>query len=150
MLPPEPNAAALLTGLIARRMRKSAFSIWAAGRSTSRCWMSATAFSKCVSINGNTHLGGDDFDEELINYLAEEFRKIEGIDLRKDPMALRRLKEAAGEGEDRAFQRDGNDGEPAVHHRRSERAEAPSDHDYAHQVRAIDYAADREVPAAGH
>jgi len=48
-----------------------------------------------LSINGNTHLGGDDFDEELINYLAEEFRKQEGIDLRKDPMALQRLKEAA-------------------------------------------------------
>src|SRR5207253_8314836 len=48
-----------------------------------------------LSINGNTHLGGDDFDEELINFLAEEFRKQEGIDLRKDAMALQRLKEAA-------------------------------------------------------
>ena len=47
------------------------------------------------SINGDTHLGGDDFDEKLINFLAEEFRKQEGIDLRKDPMALQRLKEAA-------------------------------------------------------
>ena len=47
------------------------------------------------SINGDTHLGGDDFDEALINFLAEEFRKQEGIDLRKDPMALQRLKEAA-------------------------------------------------------
>src|SRR5438034_1561824 len=46
-----------------------------------------------LSINGNTHLGGDDMDEELINYVAEEFRKQEGIDLRKDPMALQRLKE---------------------------------------------------------
>src|SRR5437660_6265242 len=48
-----------------------------------------------LSINGNTHLGGDDMDEELINYIAEEFRKQEGIDLRKDAMALQRLKEAA-------------------------------------------------------
>ena len=48
-----------------------------------------------LSISGDTHLGGDDFDEELIDYLAEEFRKKEGIDLRKDPMALQRLKEAA-------------------------------------------------------
>ena len=47
------------------------------------------------SINGDTHLGGDDFDEALIDFLAEEFRKKEGIDLRKDPMALQRLKEAA-------------------------------------------------------
>ncbi|HRW62461.1 MAG TPA: molecular chaperone DnaK, partial [Bacteroidales bacterium] len=47
------------------------------------------------STNGDTHLGGDDFDEVIINWLAEEFLKEEGIDLRKDPMALQRLKEAA-------------------------------------------------------
>jgi molecular chaperone DnaK len=47
------------------------------------------------STNGDTHLGGDDFDQKLIDYLADEFKKQEGIDLRKDPMALQRLKEAA-------------------------------------------------------
>jgi molecular chaperone DnaK len=47
------------------------------------------------STNGNTHLGGDDFDQKIIDWLAEEFRNDEGIDLRKDPMALQRLKEAA-------------------------------------------------------
>ncbi len=47
------------------------------------------------STNGDTHLGGDDFDETIINWLAEEFKSSEGIDLRKDPMALQRLKEAA-------------------------------------------------------
>ena len=48
-----------------------------------------------LSTNGDTHLGGDDFDQRIINWLAEEFLKDEGIDLRKDPMALQRLKEAA-------------------------------------------------------
>ncbi len=47
------------------------------------------------STNGDTHLGGDDFDEMIIDWLAEEFKKDENIDLRKDPMALQRLKEAA-------------------------------------------------------
>ena len=47
------------------------------------------------STNGNTHLGGDDFDEKIMDWLAEEFKKDEGLDLRKDPMALQRLKEAA-------------------------------------------------------
>ncbi len=47
------------------------------------------------STNGDTHLGGDDFDQRIINWLAEEFKSEEGIDLRKDPMALQRLKEAA-------------------------------------------------------
>ena len=48
-----------------------------------------------LSTNGDTHLGGDDWDQMLIDHLAEEFRKKEGIDLRKDAMALQRLKEAA-------------------------------------------------------
>ena len=47
------------------------------------------------STNGDTHLGGDDFDQVIIEYLANEFQKDHGVDLRKDPMALQRLKEAA-------------------------------------------------------
>ncbi len=47
------------------------------------------------STNGDTHLGGDDFDNVIINWLAEEFLNDERVDLRKDPMALQRLKEAA-------------------------------------------------------
>ena len=47
------------------------------------------------STNGDTHLGGDDFDQVIINWLADSFKSDEGIDLRKDPMALQRLKEAA-------------------------------------------------------
>ncbi len=47
------------------------------------------------STNGDTHLGGDDFDQVIIDWLADEFLKDEGVDLRKDPMALQRLKEAA-------------------------------------------------------
>ena len=48
-----------------------------------------------LSTNGDTHLGGDDFDQVIINWLANEFNSAEGVDLRKDPMALQRLKEAA-------------------------------------------------------
>ncbi len=48
-----------------------------------------------LSTNGDTHLGGDDLDAVMINYIAEEFRKKEGIDLRKDPMSHQRIKEAA-------------------------------------------------------
>lgn len=47
-----------------------------------------------ISTNGDTHLGGDDFDEALIHYVAGEFQKEQGVDLRKDPMALQRLQEA--------------------------------------------------------
>ena len=48
-----------------------------------------------LSTNGDTHLGGDDWDEALMNYVADEFKKEQGVDLRKDQMALQRLKEAA-------------------------------------------------------
>ncbi|WP_404402275.1 molecular chaperone DnaK [Idiomarina seosinensis] len=48
-----------------------------------------------LATNGNTHLGGEDFDNRLINYLVEQFEKDQGIDLRKDPLAMQRLKEAA-------------------------------------------------------
>jgi len=47
------------------------------------------------STNGNTHLGGDDFDQKIIDWLADEFKTDEGVDLKQDPMALQRLKEAA-------------------------------------------------------
>jgi len=47
------------------------------------------------STNGDTHLGGDDFDKVIMDWLADEFKKDEAIDLRKDPMALQRLKESA-------------------------------------------------------
>lgn len=48
-----------------------------------------------LSTNGDTHLGGDDFDQEIIDWLAEDFKSEEGVDLRQDPMSLQRLKEAA-------------------------------------------------------
>jgi molecular chaperone DnaK len=48
-----------------------------------------------LATNGNTHLGGEDFDNRVINYLVDEFKREQGIDLRKDQLALQRLKEAA-------------------------------------------------------
>ncbi len=48
-----------------------------------------------LATNGDTHLGGEDFDTRLINYLVDEFKKDQGIDLRNDPLAMQRLKEAA-------------------------------------------------------
>jgi len=54
----------------------------------------ASRVFQVISTSGDTHLGGDDFDEELIHYVADEFKKEQGIDLRKDEMALQRLQEA--------------------------------------------------------
>ncbi len=54
------------------------------------------------STNGDTFLGGEDFDAKIVDYLADEFKKQEGIDLRSDRLALQRLKEARRAGQDRA------------------------------------------------
>jgi molecular chaperone DnaK len=92
---PEPTAAALAYGLDKKKNEKILVFDLGGGTFDVSVLDVGDGVFEVLSINGNTHLGGDDFDEELINYLAEEFRKQEGIDLRKDPMALQRLKEAA-------------------------------------------------------
>ena len=67
------------------------------------------------STNGDTHLGGDDFDDKIINWLADEFQKDEGVDIRKDPMAHQRLKEAAEKGKNRIVQFNFYRNQSAVH-----------------------------------
>src|SRR5438067_6474484 len=91
---PEPTAAALAYGLDKKKNEKICVFDLGGGTFDVSVLDVGEGVFEVLSINGNTHLGGDDFDEELINYIAEEFCKQEGIDLRKDPMALQRLKEA--------------------------------------------------------
>jgi len=92
---PEPTAAALAYGLDKRKNQKICVFDLGGGTFDVSILDVGDGVFEVVSINGDTHLGGDDFDEEIIHYLADEFRRQEGIDLRKDPMALQRLKEAA-------------------------------------------------------
>ncbi len=92
---PEPTAAALAYGLDKKKNEKILVFDLGGGTFDVSCLDVGDGVFEVLSIHGDTHLGGDDFDEVLINYLAEEFRKQEGIDLRKDAMALQRLKEAA-------------------------------------------------------
>ncbi|MCG3126977.1 MAG: Chaperone protein DnaK [Phycisphaerae bacterium] len=90
----EPTAAALAYGL--ERKKNERIAVFDLGGGTfdiSILDVGDNVF-EVLSTNGDTHLGGDDFDEELIKHVAEEFRRKEGIDLRKDAMALQRLKEA--------------------------------------------------------
>jgi len=90
----EPTAASLAYGLEKKANEKIAvFDLGGGTFDISILDIGDNVF-EVLSSNGDGHLGGDDYDEELINYVAEEFRKKEGIDLRKDPMAHQRLKEA--------------------------------------------------------
>ncbi len=92
----EPTAAALAYGLD-KKDKEELVAVYDLGGGTfdiSILQLGEGVF-EVKSTNGDTHLGGDDFDQKLIDYLADEFKAQEGIDLRNDPMALQRLKEAA-------------------------------------------------------
>lgn len=92
----EPTAAALAYGLDkkATDVKVAVFDLGGGTFDISVLELGDGVF-EVKSTNGNTHLGGDDFDDAVIQWLAEEFKKDEGLDLKKDPMAMQRLKEAA-------------------------------------------------------
>jgi len=91
----EPTAASLAYGLEKKKNEKIAVFDFGGGTFDISILDIGDNVFEVLSTNGDTHLGGDDLDEVLINYLADEFKKTEGIDLRQDPMAHQRLKEAA-------------------------------------------------------
>jgi molecular chaperone DnaK len=91
----EPTAAAMAYGLDKKGEEVVAVYDLGGGTFDISILEIADGTFEVLATNGDTHLGGDDFDQRLIDHLADEFKKAEGIDLRKDPMALQRLKEAA-------------------------------------------------------
>lgn len=91
----EPTAAALAYGLDKKSNEKIAVYDLGGGTFDISILEIGDGVFEVLATNGDTHLGGDDFDERVIGWLADEFKKMEGIDLRKDPMALQRLKDAA-------------------------------------------------------
>ena len=91
----EPTAAALAYGLEKKKNEKIAVFDFGGGTFDISILDIGDNVFEVLSTNGDTHLGGDDLDALLINYLTDEFKKTEGIDLRGDPMAHQRLKEAA-------------------------------------------------------
>src|SRR5687767_13706361 len=91
----EPTAASLAYGLDKKKDEEIAVYDLGGGTFDISILELGDGVFEVKATNGDTHLGGDDFDKRVIDWLAEEFKKQEGIDLRKDPMALQRLKEAA-------------------------------------------------------
>jgi molecular chaperone DnaK len=91
----EPTAAALAYGMDKKREEKIAVFDLGGGTFDISILEIGEGVFEVKATNGDTHLGGDDFDMRLITYLADEFKKDQGIDLRNDKMALQRLKEAA-------------------------------------------------------
>ena len=91
----EPTAASLAYGLERKEEEKIAVFDLGGGTYDISILELAEGVFEVKSTNGDTHLGGDDFDQKLIEWLAAEFKKDQGIDLSNDPMAVQRLKEAA-------------------------------------------------------
>jgi molecular chaperone DnaK len=91
----EPTAAALAYGLDKKKDEKVAVFDLGGGTYDISVLELAEGVFEVKSTNGDTHLGGDDFDQRVIDWLVTEFKRDQGIDLSKDPMALQRLKEAA-------------------------------------------------------
>jgi molecular chaperone DnaK len=91
----EPTAASLAYGLDKKKNERIAVFDLGGGTFDISILDVGDGVFQVLSTNGDTHLGGDDFDQVLIDYIAEQFKKENGIDLRKDQMALQRLKEAA-------------------------------------------------------
>lgn len=91
----EPTAASLAYGLDKKKDEKIAVYDLGGGTFDISILELGDGVFEVKATNGDTHLGGDDFDQRVMDWLADEFKKQEGIDLRKDPMALQRLKEAA-------------------------------------------------------
>jgi molecular chaperone DnaK len=91
----EPTAASLAYGLDKKKSERIAVFDLGGGTFDISILDVGEGVFQVEAVNGDTHLGGDDFDQVLIDYIAEEFKRENGIDLRKDQMALQRLKEAA-------------------------------------------------------
>lgn len=91
----EPTAAALAYGLEKQKPEKVLVFDLGGGTFDVSVLEIGDGVHEVLSTSGDTHLGGDDFDEKLINWLADEFKKQEGIDLKADKQAMQRLKEAA-------------------------------------------------------
>ena len=97
-----------------------------------------------LATAGNNRLGGDDFDNRLIDYIADEFKKENGIDLRQDRMALQRLKEAAEKAKIELSGTDDRQRQPAVHHRGRHRPQASGHDPHPREVQRADRRSGRE------
>ena len=112
----EPTAASLAYGL--DKKGEQTIAVFDLGGGTFD--ISILELGECVfevkATNGDTHLGGDDFDQRLIEWLVDEFKKEQGIDLSCDPMALQRLKEAAEKAKCELSTVHADRHQPAVYH----------------------------------
>ena len=131
----EPTAAALAYGLEKKGQGKIAVYDFGGGTFDISILEIGEGVFEVKATNGDTFLGGEDFDKRVIDYLADEFKKEQGIDLRSDRLALQRLKEAAEKAKIELSSHARDRDQPAVHHRRPARPQAPPAQAHPRQAR---------------
>ena len=139
----EPTAAALAYGLDKKKDETIAVYDFGGGTFDISILEVGEGVVEVKATNGDTHLGGDNLDQRVIDWIIDEFKKDEGIDLGKDRMALQRLKEAAEKAKMELSTVDGDGDQSAVHHGGRDRSEAHGEEADAREVRAA-----RRRPAA--
>ena len=144
----EPTAASLAYGLDKKKNEKIAVFDLGGGTFDISILDVGDGVFQVKATNGDTHLGGDDFDQVLIDYIADEFKKENGIDLRKDQMALQRLKEAAERAKKDLSQQATTDINLPFITADASGPEAPADVADAVEVRAAGRSPDRAAAAA--
>ena len=141
----EPTAAALAYGLDKKKNEKIAVYDFGGGTFDISILEVGENVVEVLATNGDTHLGGDNIDQLVIDWLIAEFKKDSGIDISKDKMVLQRLKEAAEKAKIELSSDDGDGDQPALPHRRPDRPEAPRHQALPRQVGAAGRAAHRRA-----
>jgi molecular chaperone DnaK len=131
----EPTAAALAYGLDKKKQSKIAVYDLGGGTFDISILDIGEGVFEVKSTNGDTFLGGEDFDMRLVNYLADEFQREQGINLRNDNLAKQRLKEAAEKAKIEIVGDDANRGQSSVHHGRPIWSKASGDQADASEIR---------------
>ena len=130
----EPTAAALAYGMDKKQSGTIAVYDLGGGTFDVSVLEIGDGVFEVKSTNGDTFLGGEDFDQRVVNYLADEFKKENGIDLRSDRLALQRLKDAAEKAKIELSSAHADRSEPALHHGRCVGPQASDHQDHARQA----------------
>ena len=131
----EPTAAALAYGLEKQDGKTIAVYDLGGGTFDISILEIGDGVFEVKATNGDTFLGGEDFDDKVLRFLADDFKKAEGIDLTKDKLALQRLKEAAEKAKIELSSAAVDRGQSALHHRRRQRAETSGQNDHPRRSR---------------
>ena len=144
----EPTAAALAYGLDKKKDETIAVYDFGGGTFDISILEVGDNVVEVKSTNGDTHLGGDNLDQRIIDWLMAEFKKDQGIDLSKDLMALQRLKGSRRESEDRAFFHHGDGDQSALYHGRCFRSQASEFQADPGQIRVAGHGPSRKDPSS--